>query len=129
MKAKNIFLLFLLLSAWKKTDIHWLTQQHENYLLHYTEADANNVSVYSTMLDKGLQSVADFFKAGFQKSFDVFVYPARSGLDSQWQKDWNMPQFKSECWMVASGVAAKLDMISPRSGSSRMNWCMYITDS
>jgi hypothetical protein len=34
-------------------------------------------------------------------------------LDKQWQKDWNMPDFKSACWMVASGVATKLDAISP----------------
>jgi hypothetical protein len=32
-----------------------------------------------------------------------------------WQKDWNEPRFKSECWMVASGVASKLDVISPKS--------------
>ena len=25
-----------------------------------------------------------------------------------------MPSFKSECWMVASGIAGKLDMISPK---------------
>jgi hypothetical protein len=25
-----------------------------------------------------------------------------------------MPAFKSECWMVASGIATKLDMIAPK---------------
>jgi hypothetical protein len=65
------------------------------------------------MLEKGAQSTEQFFGAPFKKNFGVFVYPTRNDLDSQWQKDWNMPQFKSECWMVASGVAAKLDMISP----------------
>jgi hypothetical protein len=42
------------------------------------------------------------------------VHLNRHSLDSAWQKDWNMPTFKSECWMVASGVASKLDMISPK---------------
>ena len=118
MKLKHIFLSFLFLSTWKHAEIRWLTQQHANYLLHYTEADTNNIPAYSVMLDKGIHSVSEFFQAGFQKKFDVFVYPKRSDLDSQWQKDWSMPQFKSECWMVASGVASKLDVISPAKWTS-----------
>lgn len=113
MRLKHIFFACLVFVAWRHTDVRWLTQQHDSYTLHYTEADAHNTSDYSAMLDKGIQSVAEFFGSGFQKEFDVFVYPTRNDLDSQWQKDWNMPEFKSECWMVASGVAAKLDVISP----------------
>ena len=64
-------------------------------------------------IDNGIASVQDFFDATYKKSFNVYVHPSRTSLDSQWQKDWNMPDFKSECWMVASGVGYKLDMISP----------------
>lgn len=32
-------------------------------------------------------------------------------------KGLDMPAFKSECWMVASGIAGKLDMISPKTWS------------
>jgi len=103
-KAKFIFAFCIFLSAWKNADLHWLTQQHDNYVFHFTEADANNVSVYIAMLDKGMQSVTKFFTSGFQKKFDAFIYPTRKDLDSQLQKEWNMPQFKSECWMVASGI-------------------------
>jgi hypothetical protein len=40
--------------------------------------------------------------------------PSRQSLDSAWQTDWKMPEFKSECWMVASGVGQKIDIISPK---------------
>lgn len=38
-------------------------------------------------------------------------------MDSTWRKEWKMPEFKSECWMVASGIATKLDVISPEKWS------------
>jgi hypothetical protein len=114
MKNKKMAILFLLfVVGWKDADIHWLTQQHKNYVLNYTETDAANIIAYAKMLDGGIQEATAFFHHPFQKNFDVFVYPNRAVLDSQWQKDWAMADFKSECWMVASGVAAKLDMISP----------------
>jgi hypothetical protein len=34
-------------------------------------------------------------------------------IDRAWRKDWHLPDLKSECWMVASGVARKIDIISP----------------
>src|SRR5205809_991412 len=113
MRSIYILLLAVIVGAWTPSAIDWLKQQHENYSLNYTEEDASNILNYATMLDNGIRTTQDFFGAPFQKKFDVFIYPARNDLDSQWKKDWNMPQFKSECWMVGSGVATKLDMISP----------------
>ena len=113
MRLICILLLAITVCAWNSSTIDWLKQQHEKYSLNYTEADAGNILKYTAMLDNGIRTTQDFFGAPFQKKFDVFIYPARNDLDSQWRKDWNMPQFKSECWMVASGVAAKLDLISP----------------
>ena len=28
--------------------------------------------------------------------------------------DWNLPDFQSECWMIGSGMAHRLDFLSPR---------------
>jgi hypothetical protein len=94
------------------------------------------------LFDKGINSVNEFFGSGFSKSFDVYVHPSRLSLDSTWQKDWQMPEFKSECWMVASGTHNKLDLISTlnpantnmqmlirHSDSLLMNWFMFFTDS
>jgi hypothetical protein len=65
-------------------------------------------------LDLGIHQVRSFFKSPYKNYFEVRLHPGRKSLDNQWQKDWNMPDFKSECWMVASGVGSQLDLISPK---------------
>jgi hypothetical protein len=70
-------------------------------------------------LENGIQKTISFFHSLFKKNFNVFVHPDRQSLDSTWSKDWQMPEFKSECWMVASGVANRLDIISPKSWESQ----------
>ncbi len=86
---------------------------HSNYNLNYYTSDRENISAYSLLIDKGFTEVKDFFQAKDLKKFDVFIFPDRKSLDSSWQKSWNMPEFKSECWMVASGVSNRFDLISP----------------
>lgn len=68
---------------------------------------------YQRVMKDAHQRVVDFFGSPFSHSYAVYVYPSRAALDSCWQKDWNAPDFHSECWMVASGVATKLDLLSP----------------
>lgn len=91
----------------------WITEKHPAYNLFYTQNDRENKKDYVKLFDAGLHSVKDFFNSPYNKRFDIYIHPHRHSLDSSWQKDWNMPGFKSECWMVASGVAARLDIISP----------------
>lgn len=91
----------------------WITKQHPGYKLSFPESDQQNKKLYSNLVDEGLKAVKEFTGNSFQKEFLVKVHPSRSSLDSQWQKDWGMPDFKSECWMVASGVAIQLDLLSP----------------
>jgi hypothetical protein len=57
--------------------------------------------------------VKSFFDEEYKNSFTIALHPNRASLDSTWRKDWNMPSFKSECWMVASGVGARMDIIAP----------------
>lgn len=112
----NLFVLpvaFLFIS-WKIFESNWIAEQHEGYTLMYTAVDKNNKKAYKKFIENGKKSVKEFFHSSYKKDFSVFIHPDRQSLDSTWQKDWNMPAFKSECWMVASGVATKLDMISPK---------------
>jgi len=92
----------------------WLKKETHSYTLHYTSADLSSIDAYQKAIDNGLRGVEQFFDRPFKSKFDVVIYPDRKMLDSVWRKDWNMPDFKSECWMVASGVAKKIDIISPR---------------
>jgi hypothetical protein len=104
----------LLFVCWKNADKHWISEKHKGYTLMYTSIDKRNKKEYNQFIVKGIKEVKTFFHASYKNPFSVFIHPGRQSLDSTWQKDWNMPKFKSECWMVASGVATRLDIISPK---------------
>ncbi len=99
--------------SWKTIDNNWIVEKHASYNLYYTFIDNKNKDDYNRLVEKGMSDVRSFFGSSFNKTFNVFIHPNRHSLDSSWQKDWKMPDFKSECWMVASGVSTKLDVISP----------------
>lgn len=115
MKQLTILTLLLscTLSSWKSSDTNWIIENHKSFRLLYKAMDERNKKEYADLVDKGIKRVNTFFSSSYKKGFDVIIHPNRHSLDSTWQKDWNMPSFKSECWMVASGVATKLDLISP----------------
>lgn len=117
MKSKYFGLLVLsALShfSWMTLADTWIIEKRQGYDLAYTSADKKNKSEYAVLVDNGLAPVKTFFGAPYHKGFAVYVHPRRHSLDSAWQIDWGMPDFKSECWMVASGIATKLDVISPK---------------
>ncbi|MBT8298852.1 MAG: hypothetical protein KJO52_11005 [Maribacter sp.] len=85
-----------------------------NYELHYDAIDQEQATQIVNWLDQGHAAILQFFDSDFKQNFDVYLFSERDSLDKQWQKDWNMPGFKSQCWMVASGIAHRLDILSPR---------------
>jgi hypothetical protein len=109
-----LFLIMVVSTGWKISPEDWIVEKHISYNLFYKTADAQNKDDYASLINNGINTVKAFFIDTFKYKFDVYIHPDRQSLDGQWQKDWKMPDFKSECWMVASGVADKLDMISPK---------------
>lgn len=99
---------------WVTVDNKWITEKQKGYTLLYTSIDKSDGKEYKKLIENGIKSVKTYFHSSYNEEFNVFVHPNRQSLDSVWRKDWNMPEFKSECWMVASGVATKLDIISPK---------------
>lgn len=57
--------------------------------------------------------IAVFFGHPFPHAFAVRVFATRSELDAHWRAAWKMPDLTTECWMVASGTASELVMLSP----------------
>ncbi len=108
------FLIVPLILSWTSYNEQWNTESKDGFRIYYTSTDDQNKNEYAELVVNGTKSVKEFFQGPFQKDFDVFVHPNRQSLDSTWQHDWKMPDFNSECWMVASGVADRLDMISPK---------------
>lgn len=92
----------------------WISENQKGYTIYYTSMDNSNIKEYKIYFEKGRKSVTDFFQSSYNKEFNVFIHPSRTSLDSSWQKDWNMLDFKSQYWMVAGGIADKFDIISPK---------------
>ena len=91
----------------------WKKLSTTGYTIHYTAGDEDQLHKLDVYLQSGIGHIAGFFQHRFQNMFDIYIFPGRSSLDKQWQKDWDDPTFKSECWMIASGVAHRLDVLSP----------------
>lgn len=112
-KYLRLTILFIMLAGFKSFQTDWLIERKKEFNLYFTEKDKDNIPEYIRYIDSGVLAIRQFFNDKFTSQFDVFVHPDRKSLDSQWRKDWNIPDFKSECWMVASGVATRLDLLSP----------------
>ena len=93
--------------------IKWKRLDKKEFTIYYTTSDDAIINSLNTYLRSGVESITEFFGHSFLKKFDVYIFPNRNLLDKQWQKDWNDPGFKSQCWMIASGVAHRLDVLSP----------------
>lgn len=109
-----IFISAILILSWNTVSSQWTIKECEIFTLHYTDTDTSYIKEYLKLLNNGCKTIDNFFNDTFKNKFNVFIHPNRASLDIEWQKDWNQPNFKSECWMVASGIATKLDMISPK---------------
>lgn len=100
--------------SWTSYNEHWNAEGKDGFRIIYTSADDINKDEYAGLIENGVKNVTAFFHEPYQRDFDVYIHPNRHSLDSTWQYDWKMPEFKSECWMVASGVADRMDLISPK---------------
>ncbi len=92
----------------------WKTLPGAAFSLHYTASDSAGNAELQQMVRTGITQVEAFFGHRFPKSFDVYIFPDRAALDRQWQQDWGDSTFHSACWMVASGVGQRLDLLTPR---------------
>ena len=97
----------------KKSLVEWDSLVRKEYTLHYTNADKDKIISIDDELQSGFKHIVDFFHHSFINKFDVYIFPGRTLMDKQWQKDWGDSTFQSQCWMVASGVGHRLDILSP----------------
>ena len=89
-------------------------EYYQDYRLFYDQIDVSGIPLYRQYFDHSLDLVRKFTQDSFDQSFDIYVHPDRISIDSAWQTNWNLPSFHSDCWMVASGVGARFDLLSPR---------------
>ena len=78
----------------------------------HADLDNDSAAGLQIYVQEGRKKIEGFFSQPFKKPFDVEIFPDRAALDEYFRKRWNAP--KTEPWMVASGVADKLVILSPR---------------
>lgn len=84
----------------------------EGFVLHYQSGDKYATPI-ATYCKKAMELLPEFLHRNFKSTVDVFLFSQRKDLDRQWQAAWGMPDFKSQCWMVGSGILSRLDVLSP----------------
>ncbi len=91
----------------------WTNKDCAGYRLYYTKTDSSFAPTLENWIGDARTAVFQFFHRPFKNEFNVYVFPDRKSLDHEWAQDWKIDGFKSECWMVASGVARRFDLLSP----------------
>ena len=114
-KVPLVFFLFVSISTFAQPpdSTIWLKKDHSSFTFSYQNRDQKISNQMDLDVRKGISRITSFFGHPFANKFQAFLFPDRASLDRQWQKDWGLPDFKAECWMVASGVAQRLDILSP----------------
>jgi len=92
----------------------WSSLPSINFDVSYTGRDSSLVTGLGSAATAAHLAVRSFFGHPFTSRFDIFLLPDRQSTDRQWQRAWGDSTFQSECWMVAGGVADRLDILSPR---------------
>lgn len=82
------------------------------YELVYSPEDAAMAASLEPVLAAGIQTVEAFFERPFREPFTVDVLPHRAAFDDSFPPEWGMS--RTECWMVATGVADALRLLTPR---------------
>ena len=116
MNLLSLLLILSTINVWgqnvapaKKDTVIWDTVPFGKYILHYTDSEAGNFLQFKNYFDKGVASVENFFGNKYPRIFNIYVFPNRHSLEKQWNKSGT----KSECSMVARGVANRLDLLTP----------------
>lgn len=74
--------------------------------------DGELVAELAPILREAVASVERFFGAPYPHPFTVTILPARAAFDASFPPEWGIA--KTDCWMVATGVAEGVRLLSPR---------------
>lgn len=80
--------------------------------LRFVAADRETAGAVRPLLDAGRQAVETYFGALFAERVAVTIVPDRAAFTSVLNAEWGVPE--TQCWMVGTGVADFLVVLSPR---------------
>jgi hypothetical protein len=95
------------------TTMNWRKLSQKGVTVEYQAQDRTQAERLLPLLLKGRKTVPDFFHRPFPHAFAIRIYPDRDTLTAYWRDAWHIPDFQPELWMVASGTANMLTILSP----------------
>ncbi|MEP1306988.1 MAG: hypothetical protein ABJK11_04765 [Balneola sp.] len=85
---------------------------NDGSILRYAPEDQHLVLDMTPRLDKARKKVAGFFNSEFPEPVLITLAPNRASFTEILNNEWGIPQ--TACWMVATGVADFMVILSPR---------------
>ncbi len=92
----------------------WLRTEVGPVSLLYTSLDSQVAGQFADYAEDGRRQVEQFFGTTYSSPFAFRIFPGRATLDSWWAAEWGIPDLETQCWMVGSGEAENLAILSPR---------------
>jgi hypothetical protein len=74
--------------------------------------DDTTLARLEPLVADAVRTVEAFFGAPFPQPFTVVVHPDRASFDASFPPEWGIE--RTECWMVATGIASGVQLLSPR---------------
>lgn len=121
MKKQQIFLPLLTLLFFELVvapSMVWASQPNGStgkYIIASQDSDQKIMPELVGYFDNGILKIEKLFHRPFPHQFSVEIYPTRKKANRYWQTLFKDSRFDSPCWMVATGVADKLALLSPQS--------------
>ena len=80
--------------------------------LRFVAADRETAGALRLLLETGRRAVESYFGAPFAEQVSVTIAPDRAAFTAVLNAEWGVPE--TQCWMVGTGVADFLVVLSPR---------------
>lgn len=93
----------------------WLRAEAPGVVLEYRAADAQGAPTMLQRIAAGRTEAAAFLGLAYTGTVTVRLHPTAASFGEEWQRLTGAPP---QCWMIASGTAAGVLMLSPRVWSS-----------
>lgn len=92
----------------------WQTRTVAGVTVRYQTPDEAVADQVTDAVSAGHRQIEAYFGAPFPDRYEVVIYPDRQQLTDHWREEWKTPELQAQCWMVASGSATALALLSPR---------------
>lgn len=74
--------------------------------------DEDTAAALEPLVRAAVERVETYFGVPFPQPFALAIHPDRAAFDATFPPEWGVE--RTECWMVASGVASGVQLLSPR---------------